>query len=181
MYMYKNMTTFLPNPLSSIFLSFGKRRQAWPRSSKCHRLTSYMYLFVHSSFVWKSFRKRSAMLQSFPVDITWPNSNPQIIRIRKRPKIPLWNRTMLLQYRYITTGYMHVYTYVHVCSVQVPSYMSCVHVVLHVHTWYVVHTCMYMYIHVHVCMYIHVHVCMYVCSYMYMYTYEYMYVCTWAY
>ena len=23
----KNMTTFLPNPLSSIFLSFGKRRQ----------------------------------------------------------------------------------------------------------------------------------------------------------
>jgi len=65
-YDYKNMTTFLPNPLSSIFLSFGKRRQAWPRSSKCHRLTSYS--FVRSSFVWKSFRKRSATLQSFPVD-----------------------------------------------------------------------------------------------------------------
>ena len=60
------MTTFLPNPLSSIFLSFGKRRQAWPRSSKCHRLTCYS--FVRSSFVWKSFRKRSATLQSFPVD-----------------------------------------------------------------------------------------------------------------
>ena len=27
-YDYKNMTSFLPNPLSSIFLSFGKRRQA---------------------------------------------------------------------------------------------------------------------------------------------------------
>ena len=65
-YDYKNMTTFLPNPLSSIFLSFGKRRQAWPRSSKCHRLT--WYSFVRSSFVWKSFRKRSATLQSFPVD-----------------------------------------------------------------------------------------------------------------
>ena len=65
-YDYKNMTTFLPNPLSSIFLSFGKRRQAWPRSSKCHRLTCYS--FVRSSFVWKSFRKRSATLQSFPVD-----------------------------------------------------------------------------------------------------------------
>ena len=62
----KNMTTFLPNPLSSICLSFGKRRQAWPRSSKCHRLTCYS--FVRSSFVWKSFRKRSATLQSFPVD-----------------------------------------------------------------------------------------------------------------
>ena len=33
-YDYKIMTTILPNPLSSIFLSFGKRCQAWPRSSK---------------------------------------------------------------------------------------------------------------------------------------------------
>ena len=49
-----------------IFLSFGKRRQAWPRSNKCHRLTCYS--FVRSSFVWKSFWKRSATLQSFPVD-----------------------------------------------------------------------------------------------------------------
>ena len=93
---------------------------------------SLSYLFVHSSFVWKSFRKRSAMLQSFPVDITWPNSNPQIIRIRKRPKIPLWNRTMLLQYRYITTGYMCTYMYIHtyVCTY------------IHVYTYiYVCHVC----------------------------------------
>jgi hypothetical protein len=91
-------TSILPNQLSSIFLSFGKRRQAWPRSSKCHRLTSYS--FVHCSFVWNSFRKRSAAVTIFPCrhNPSWSNSKTEFCSMRIEQEIvqytPLLNSVM---------------------------------------------------------------------------------------
>ena len=138
-YDYKNMTTFLPNPLSSIFLSFGKRRQAWPRSSKCHRLTSYS--FVRSSFVWKSFRKRSATLQSFPVDTIQADqiantsfaqcesnnksnnksNNTHHFSIQSFIEIPSLPYTCTVVFNYNYNLFIWIYVYLCFCTVQLPG------------------------------------------------------------